>query len=98
MVHSSFLLNQILKTVVCVYYRSLQQHVRVQLDLQVNAGFSPRLQVTEMTHQLLTHRVTATTELQRNTIPVTQKPLFFNYHLLKDTRQANLSEISSQSE
>lgn len=89
MAHSSFLLNQILKTVVWVYYRSLQQHIRVQLDLQVNAGFSPRLQVTEMTHQLLTHCVAATTKLQRNTSPVTQKPLFSNYHLLKDTLQAN---------
>lgn len=70
--------------VVCVFYRSLQEHVRVQLDLQLNAGFSPHLQVTEMTHQLLTHRITATTKLHRNIIPVTQKPPCFNQYFRKD--------------
>lgn len=67
-----FFLKTDLKPVVCVFYRSLQQHVGVQLDLQVNAGFSPRLQVTEMTHQLLTRRITATAKLHRNTVPVTE--------------------------
>lgn len=50
-------------SVVCVCYRSLQQNGRVQSDLQLDIGFSPHLQVAQMTHQPLTELISTATKL-----------------------------------
>lgn len=55
-----------LNTIICVRvrYRSLQQHCRVQSDLQLDDSLSAYLQVTNITHQTLAQLVFTSTELR----------------------------------
>lgn len=58
-----------LNTIICVHvrvgvcYRSLQQHCRVQSDLQLDDSLSAHLQVTDITHQTLAQLVFTSAEL-----------------------------------
>lgn len=56
-------LNTIICVCVGVCYRSLQQHCRVQSDLQLDDSLSAHLQVTDITHQTLAQLVFTSAEL-----------------------------------
>lgn len=59
----------VLNTIICVRvhvgvcYRSLQQHCRVQSDLQLDDSLSAHLQATDITHQTLAQLIFTSTEL-----------------------------------